>query len=353
MLPDAAPSPGTFYAPRGVWTDGTRCIVADSGNHRVLIWHSFPDTDGGGADVVIGQPDFAHEGPAAGGASAKAGLHLPTGITVLPDGRLIISDAWHHRLLIFNEIPTSNYAVADVVIGQIDHESTVENGGVGPTDHTFWWPFGTALIEDVFWVADTGNRRMLGWSGGVPDPGKGADIVLGQDGFERREENRGGAVGTNTYRWPHDVVGDAKTLWVADAGDHRVVAYSPSPHTDRDFDGLLGQVDWSASTEFPYGAQGNEKLRFPYAIAFNGTQLAVADTANNRVLIWDDAPRNGIGPGADHVLGQPDFAGNGENQWKAITDHTLCWPYGLHFHQDLLAIADSGNNRIMLWRRSR
>jgi len=28
-----------MYAPRGVWTDGERVVVADTGNHRVLIWH--------------------------------------------------------------------------------------------------------------------------------------------------------------------------------------------------------------------------------------------------------------------------------------------------------------------------
>jgi hypothetical protein len=142
-------------------------------------------------------------------------------------------------------------------------------------------------------------------------------------------------------------------LWVTDAGDHRVVAYSPIPVADRPFDGLLGQPDFASAAEFPYGAQGNDKLRFPYAIAFNGAELAVADTANNRVLVWDDAPRTGFGPGADHVLGQTDFAGNGENHWQAIADDTLCWPYGLHLTQDLLAVADSGNNRIMLWHRDR
>jgi len=351
MLPDAAPSAGTFYAPRGVWTDGTRVIVADSGNHRVLIWHTMPDTDGAPADVVLGQPDFTSEGPAAGGRGAAKGMHIPTGITVLDDGRLIVADAWHHRLLIWNELPTASDVQADVVLGQPDFTSTTENSGIGPTNKTFWWPFGTALINGTFWVADTGNRRVLGWSGGVPEPGIGADIVLGQNGFESREENRGGAVGPNTFRWPHHVAGDADTLWVADAGDHRVVAYSPAPSADRDFDALLGQLDFASSTEFPYGAQGNDKLRFPYALAYDNGRLAVADTSNNRVLLWDNAPRHGIGPGADHVIGQPDFAGNGENQWKSLTDHTLCWPYGLHLSGDLLAIADSGNNRVMLWQR--
>ena len=39
---------------------------------------------------------------------------------------------------------------------------------------------GIAMIDGAFWVADTGNRRVLGWLDGLPVPGQGADVVLGQ-----------------------------------------------------------------------------------------------------------------------------------------------------------------------------
>ncbi len=42
-------------------------MVADSGNHRVLIWHGIPSDDEQPADVVLGQPDGETEGRAAGG----------------------------------------------------------------------------------------------------------------------------------------------------------------------------------------------------------------------------------------------------------------------------------------------
>jgi hypothetical protein len=51
------------------------------------------------------------------------------------------------------------------------------------------------------------------------------------------------------------------------------------------------------------------------------------------------------------VLGQPDFATAGENRWSAVDHDTLCWPYGLSLRGDRLAVADSGNNRVMLWRQ--
>ena len=57
---------------------------------------------------------------------------------------------------------------------------------------------------------------------------------------------------------------------------------------------------------------------------------------------------------ADVVLGQVNFDRAGENRWTAVAPDTRCWPYGLSAATDdrygeLLAIADSGNNRVMLW----
>jgi hypothetical protein len=77
--------------------------------------------------------------------------------------------------------------------------------------------------------------------------------------------------------------------------------------------------------------------------------LAVADTANNRVLLWDGLPLDGRS--ADVVLAQPTFGANGENRWSSVTSDTLCWPYGLWLHGDRLAVADSGNNRVVIWGR--
>ena len=34
----------------------------------------------------------------------------------------------------------------------------------------------------------------------------------------------------------------------------------------------------------------------------------------------------------------------------AVADDSLCWPYGLSAAGDLLAVADSGNNRVTFWR---
>ena len=118
---------------------------------------------------------------------------------------------------------------------------------------------------------------------------------------------------------------------------------------DRPADLLLGQQAFDQNVELPHRPQGAHRFRFPYAASAHGDTLAVADTANNRVLLWRDLPRTGIQRPADAVLGQENFDAAGENRWKAVSDETLCGPYGLWLHGDRLAIADSGNNRVMFW----
>ena len=349
-LPAATPTAGQMYAPRGVWTDGERVVVCDTGNHRVLIWHTFPTHDGAPADVVLGQPDFTSEGPAVAGTDTRRGLNLPTGVGVI-GGRLVVADAWHHRILAWDDLPTRNFAEPTYLLGQPDFECVEPNRGTGPTLSSFYWPFGFAVVADTFWVTDTGNRRVLGWRGGVvPDPWRPADILLGQDHASDRGDNRGGDVGGATFRWPHAVTGDGRTLYVADAGDHRVLGWNPPPvDGDRGASVVLGQQNLLLIDEFKSRPQGAQRMRFPYAVVSDAQRLFVADTSNNRILIWHGWPRDGAGVPADTVLAQPNMDANGENRWKAVEDDSLCWPYGMSLAAGVLAIADSGNNRVVIW----
>ncbi|GAA4399348.1 NHL repeat-containing protein [Tsukamurella soli] len=350
LLPPAQPTEAWLYAPRGVTLGDDVLVVADSGNHRVMIWHGIPRTDGTPADVVLGQPDPHTEGPAAGGRGPANGMHLPTGV-LLDRGRLVVADAWHHRLLVWDRLPTSHATPPDQVIGQPDPESVEPNAGAEPDATSFYWPFGIALIDGYFYVADTGNRRVLVWHGGVPEPGRPADVVLGQPDAHAREENRGGPVAADSFRWPHDFAATgAGGVVIADAGNHRLLRWDTHPAGDCPADAVLGQPDFTTGTEFPYVPQ-QRRLRFPYAIASAGTDLAIADTANNRILLQGDHARSTeLVPYL--ALAQPDLAANGENRWDQVGADTLCWPYGLDRRGDLLAVADSGNNRVVLWERS-
>lgn len=383
-LPAAAPTPSQLYAPRGVLLrarpDGrTTVVAADTGNHRLMVWPDLPEKDGADCALVIGQPDPTSEGPQAGGRGPRRGLHLPTGLTWLPEGAvpgagplLLVADGWNHRLLAHPAEVDGDDPEPVWLLGQDDLDAVQPNRGGDVDGAGLYWPFGVAWHEGWLWVADTGNRRVLGWRGmpgGVPGTGasgpaerRPADVVLGQDGPDRREENRGGAVGASTFRWPHDVAVLGGVLWVADAGNHRLLGWRLPVTGDRPADLVLGQAGFEASREMPHVPQGPAALRFPYAVAaFGGGtsdgstgELLVADTANNRVLSWADPVAGSAA--AQAVLGQDDFDAAGENRWTAVTADSLCWPYGLATavdprHGRVLAVADSGNNRVVLWAR--
>lgn len=348
-LPPASPTMAWMYSPRGVFLDDHHVVVADSGNHRVLVWHGIPSDDEQPADVVLGQPDGSTEGRAAGGRGPEGGMNLPTGV-LIHDGRLVVADAWHHRILVWDSVPTVSDRAPDLILGQSDASAVEPNRGLDCSASTLYWPFGIAVVGGTFWVADTGNRRVLGWRNGIPGPGQPADVVLGQADAASRDENRGGAPGPASFRWPHGIAGRQDLLLIADAGDHRMLGWSPQPDGDRPADMLLGQPDFQSVQEWPYGPHTGDRFRFPYAIGFDTDRLAIADTANNRILLWDGLPVDGRA--ADHVLAQPSFAANGENRWTSVQRDTLCWPYGLSLCGERLAVADSGNNRVMIWRRS-
>lgn len=352
-LPSAQPTAAQLYAPRGVWLDDERLVVCDSGNHRILIWREVPRRDHAPADVVLGQASFADEGPAAGGRGPENGLRLPTGV-VVHAGRLFVADAWHHRILVWDRVPDVSDAPPDWCLGQSALGDVERNrgGSVGPD--TLSWPYGLAVIAGRLHVADTGNRRVLIWDG-VPERDAPADIVLGQPTMTSGEENRGVGVGAASFRWPHAIAGDERMLFVADAGDHRVLGWRGRPAEDGLADLVLGQPDFRTAAELPHRPQGRSRLRFPYCLSQGETDagdtvLAVADTANNRVLLWPLPIEAACFAEAAAVIGQFDFDSSGENHWKAVAADSLCWPYGVCLHRGRLAIADSGNNRVMIWR---
>ena len=115
----AAPTAATLYHPAGVWTDGTRLVVLDFSNNRVLIWNTFPTTDGQPADLVLGQTGFTTK-------LSNQGASAPTAATlndpydgVTSNGlQLFITDSNNNRVLIWNTFPTTNDQAADVVLGQ-------------------------------------------------------------------------------------------------------------------------------------------------------------------------------------------------------------------------------------------
>lgn len=126
------PTGATMRRPTSVYSDGTRLFVSDAENHRVLVWRSFPTASGQPADFAIGQPDLISDGTGQS-ASQLAG---PAGIATVGD-HLFVADSENHRILVFSPIPESSGASASFVIGQPSFE-TNHSGGSQETFFRPW-----------------------------------------------------------------------------------------------------------------------------------------------------------------------------------------------------------------------
>ncbi|HEV2198607.1 MAG TPA: hypothetical protein VGR73_02215 [Bryobacteraceae bacterium] len=106
---------------------------------------------------------------------------------------------------------------------------------------------------------------------------------------------------------------------------------------------ILGQPDIATVTALnpPTAAS----LRLPLGIASDGHILAIADTANNRILLWKSLP-SVTGQAADLVLGQPDFVSFNSS---GASSSTVRGPQGVWIQNGKLFVADTGNNRILIW----
>jgi hypothetical protein len=121
----SAAANNTLYYPAGMWSDGTRLAVSDQSNNRVLIWNSIPTTNGTAADVVLGQSDFNStncNGP-HDTASASTLCNPYDGI-YFNSKQMFVGDSDNGRVLIWNSFPTTNGQAADVVLGEPDFATT-------------------------------------------------------------------------------------------------------------------------------------------------------------------------------------------------------------------------------------
>jgi hypothetical protein len=346
------PGRSTLFAPRAACIGyGGSLWVADTGHHRLLGWRTLPERDGMPADILLGQPGFEREGRNAKGEPGPATLNVPTGLAACGAG-LALADAWNHRVLLWHRLPERDNQPADVVLGQEDFLCTEANRGHhGPAAGSLFWPYGVAWDGQRLWVADTGNRRVLVWNGLPTQNGQRADLVLGQTGFTCRDENAGHSADAASMRWPHGVAFLDGKVCVADAGNNRVMVWQHCPtENGQPCDGVLGQRD-AVSLDHNQGDYwpGAATLNMPYGVVAIGAWLVVADTANSRLVAWHGDDLDSLGAPARRLAAQPDWSAKGDNRWQPATRDSLCWPFGLDADSRCAVIADSGNNRVLLW----
>ncbi|KZL49124.1 MULTISPECIES: hypothetical protein [Cyanophyceae] len=350
-----APSPINMFGPRGacLLSETGSLWVSDTGHHRLLGWRNLPTRDSQPADWVIGQPDFYHEGQNAKSSPGRNTFSVPTLICACGTG-LAVADAWNHRILIWKNVPEDSHVPADLVLGQADFSQNEANRGTHQAGaNTMHWPYGVFYHQEKLFVADTGNRRLLIWQQLPTENGQPADLVLGQPDMISRNENGGSSPTAASMRWCHDITVWGDNLVVADAGNHRVMIWEGIPtENNAPCAVVLGQksfdsVEMNQGVYFPSAGS----LSMPYGVAVGNDCLLVADTANSRLLRWRKPESQLLsGAVADSVIGQVSFKSKGENRDFGLPQRdSLNWCYGVKVCGNTAVIADSGNNRVLLW----
>ena len=113
---------------------------------------------------------------------------------------------------------------------------------------------------------------------------------------------------------------------------------------------VLGQPGPEVINNLLWGLSGPQGvLLFSDPASPSLTRLAVADTLNNRVLLWNKVPQSTaeLGP-PDVVLGQPGFTTTTPNT-NGISAKTLSRPSSLASDGSYLIVGDSSNRRVLFW----
>lgn len=323
-----------------IHSDGTRLIVGDYDNSRVLIWNTIPENFQQPPDVVLGQADFSTRVCNQGGISPAA-ICYPGGVH--SDGtKLYVVDYGNNRVLIWNTIPTANNTPADVVLGQPDMLTrTANTGGLSPSSmNAPWhlWVSGGKLM-----VSDYSNHRILIWNS-IPTVNQSpANTVVGQANMNSNV-NGFTTPTAASLSLPYEVTSDGVKLIVADTNTNRVLIWNTIPTTNGvSADVVLGQADMSSKV---LGTTSALTVT-PSSVFMHNNKLYVLDGTGKRMLVWNSIPTvNSTAP--DSVFGQPDFVTNTANT-GGISQFTIAdWPEGLYVDDRRIIVGDPGNYRILV-----
>lgn len=355
-----------FSSPGGVflqeYAGAVRLFVADTGNHRVLIWNTLP-TAPRPPDVVLGQPAQDTSVDWYGGVSNRS-MSGPNSMVVI-GGKLIVSDTGSNRLLIWNTVPTQNYQPADLIWGQRGHTGTVPNGGLASQGVQAFGVSTPAVSSDGqnLIITDTKNHRVLIFDGVPASASQAPLVVLGQADLES------GALkdppSADSLASPQGTVAVARSgtdglLFVPDSANHRVLGYRLSslyPQNGMLKAGvpatvLLGQATYAddAPTRLTTQVLSN-RFNNPGAVAVSAGRLWVLDTDNARVAAFDLAALLAGNPPANALmeLGQPGKTDELVNGNRFPTARTFFHPRGISVARNGLAVADTDNHRVLVW----
>ena len=140
-----------FNGPEDVWSNGVQVMVSDTQNSRIMVWNTFPTTNGQAASAVIGQPNYTTS------TASVAGMYAPTG--ACSDGNSVfVSDYGYNRVTVWSGVPWRGQTpTLTVALGQ----PTLASGTATITQSGMYHPWGVNIVNNYLVVSDFSNYRIL------------------------------------------------------------------------------------------------------------------------------------------------------------------------------------------------
>ncbi|HTB52327.1 MAG TPA: T9SS type A sorting domain-containing protein [Ferruginibacter sp.] len=272
-----------------------------------------------------------------GSGTTATKFNFPAMAIVDPStGKVFVSDANNNRILRFASVATATSGVAAEAV--LGQTSfTASGSGTSSTEMNF--PQGIALDNSGnLWVADAGNNRVLEFlNAATIASGAAASLVIGQTNFTSTTSG----ITASTLHDPESVFISNNTLWVSDADNNRVLQFNDisAAASGASASSVFGQANFTSNG----AGTANNQLSFPEQIYVDANgSLWVADYGNSRVLRFDNAASLSSGSSANGILGATSTFGT--------TQSYLSFPTGVYGDSGgRIYVGDNLNSRVLIF----
>ncbi len=172
-------------------------------------------------------------------------------------------------------------------------------------------------VEEI----DSSYAVAEGDTSGFFTSGPGADILL--SGIDFSETG-----GPLLFNHQTGIATDGTHLILADRNNNRVLIWNELPQGNEEPDIVLGQEDFETNNP----GDALDELNWPIAVSTDGTHLVVADTYNDRILVWNSWPTENK-QAADFAIDSP----------------SIQWPWGVWTDGEKLVVSSTRSGKILIW----
>ena len=262
--------------------------------------------------------------------------------------RLFVSDFENNRILVYNL--DNNDHLTSQNANYVIGQPDFNSNSSGTTASKLWNPLGLAYdsTHQRLFVSDSNNNRVLVYDlSGGISNGMAAVEVIGQTDFT---SNTGGTSSSQFFDNAGLYYDGSKYLYVADSQNNRVMVFDLSGGISNGMAAVevIGQTDFTSNT----GGHASNQLFYPYEVSYDSSDnyLLISDYSNSRVLAYDLSGGPITNMSAVHVIGQPDF----NSIHSDLNANSLNSPGSLTYDSadKYLFVSDYGSDRVLVYNLS-